>query len=369
MASTLGCQTKARIGRTELSPFKTDQHAETADAVALWRCIAGHRADEPADGAALRRLAEHVTPAMAAAAAGTTTGLDESALRSSRLLNRFRRHAALNALGLLGEGGIPALPLKGLASALWLYGNADDRAIGDADLLVRAGDLDRAIGALERAGFAFVLLPTRSRWGFIGDASFQPLRAADGSLHLDLHVEGDAWPFARALPAEAIFRAATEHAGVRLPNPTHCYLIAASHAARDLFAVEALKGVIDGLLMLREPGRIDWREVTERAAAGNMVRGVASFTALLGRLGAETAPARRAGLPVGRVDGPTFERVVAEHLALFRHGTALPTMTRLAREWRLGAAPAVALRRAGLRLGGLLRPDAGLPRRRDQRQY
>ncbi|MEC9346959.1 MAG: nucleotidyltransferase family protein [Pseudomonadota bacterium] len=331
-----------------------------AEGLSLWRRIADPANPRPS-GEAVAAFGRLVSAATAEAVLGPGPDLPPAMVGQTRLLNRFRHGTGRHWLGALRDAGIPAVALKGLATGAWLYPRAEDRAVSDADILVRRGDLGAALDLFRGAGFAFEALPTRSRWGFIGDASFQPLMAPDGGTNIDLHVEGDAWPFARALTVDEIFAEATTCGEISAPSPTHCLLLAASHTARDLFTVDSIKTVVDGLLMLRRPEEFNWRELAARARRGQMLRPVSSYLALLGRLGAGVEPAAKAGMPVARIGGAAFEAVVKAHLQLFPETTAPGALARLVREWRLAAEPGVALRRDLKRLTGLVRPDRGLP--------
>lgn len=326
----------------------------------LWRRIADPAAPAP-PAEAVARFAELVTAATAHALCGPCPELDPSSVTQARLLNRFRHGTGTLWLDRLAQAGLPALAIKGLATGPWLYPAPEDRAVSDADILVRRSDLGAVLDLFGAAGFAFRPLPTRSPWGFVGDASFQPLMAPDGGTNIDLHVEGDAWPFAVALPAADLLAQAVDAGGRRRPAPTHSLLLAASHAARDLFTVDAIKSVVDALLMLRRPADIDWAELSGRARAGHMQRPVSAFMALLGRLGADIGPALAAGIPAGRIGGNVFESVADAHLRLFADAGAPGPLARLRREWCLAAEPRVALRRDLKRLAGLVRPDPGLP--------
>lgn len=329
----------------------------------VWQGIAGLSPDPAPDSAtgtpAANALAERVTAATVDALL-PDSGLDRQAVMQSRLLNRFRHQAGRRWLQAINDAGIPCMAIKGLASGAWLYDRAEDRGISDADLLVRHEDLGRALDLLQGQGFAFADEPTRSRWGFISQASFQPLLSPDGAVNIDLHIAGDAMPFRQALTTDALFAGARMIDGVRLPAREHAYLIAASHAARDLFTGDAAKTIIDGLLMLRQQGDMNWPEIARRSRQGRMMRPVSVFTALLHRLGADTAAAA-AHLPVARVRSTSFEHVVQDHLRMFPVADSPGTLARLTRQWRLAASPSVALQRDLRRLVGLVRPHDGIP--------
>lgn len=334
----------------------------------VWRQIAGTSTDPTpvaaTDTPAAIALAERATPATVDALL-SDSGLDSQAVMQSRLLNRFRHQAGRRWLTAINDAGIPCMAIKGLASGAWLYARAEDRGISDADLLIRPEDLGTALELLQGHGFAFADEPTRSRWGFISQASFQPLLSPDGAVNIDLHIAGDAAPFPEALTTEALFAAARTINGICLPAQEHAFLIAASHAARDLFTGDAAKTAIDGLLMLRQrtdvdSAEMDWSEIARRSRQGRMLRPVSVFTALLHRLGADTTTAA-AHLPIDQVRSASFERVVQDHLRMFPVADSPGTMTRLTRQWRLAANPSVALQRDLRRLTGLVRPHDGVP--------
>jgi len=342
-----------------------DANRGAEDGLAIWRRIAGPmpRTDDVSDPdpGLVAALADRVTAATVAAVLPDANLPDET-VRQSQLLNRFRHAAGRQWYGAIADAGLPVLAIKGLASGAWLYAAPQDRGVSDADLLVRGEDLGTVIGLLEACGFAFATEPTRSRWGFVSEASFQPLLSPDGAVNIDLHVAGDAAPFDTALPTADMLAAAQVREGLAIPSPTHAFMLSASHAARDLFTADAAKTVIDGLLMFQHGDLIDWSEVAGRARKGRMLRPVAVFVALLGRLGADVSRAAHE-LPVDRVGGRFFERIVRDHCNMFPPSGVPGTGERLARQWLLAAAPSVALQRDVRRIAGLIRPHSGLPRR------
>lgn len=342
-----------------------DANRGTEPGLDIWRRIAGPMPPtgrvSDSDPDLVAALADRVTAATLAAVLPGTDLPDET-IRQSRLLNRFRHAAGRQWYGAIADAGLPVLAIKGLASGAWLYAAPEDRGVSDADLLVRREDLGTVIDLLEARGFAFASEPTRSRWGFVSEASFQPLLSPDGAVNIDLHVAGDAAPFDTALPTADMLAAAQVRDGLTIPSPTHAFMLSASHAARDLFTADAAKTVVDGLLMFQHGDRIDWPEVAARARKGRMLRPVAVFVALLGRLGADVS--RAAGeLPVDRVGGRFFERIVRDHCNMFPPSGVPGTGERLVRQWLLAAAPSVALQRDVRRIAGLIRPRSGLPDR------
>ncbi|MDF1719733.1 MAG: nucleotidyltransferase family protein [Minwuia sp.] len=332
----------------------------------VWQEIAGGMPETTPEAtsetAVVTALADRVTTATVDALLAAS-GLPQPAVMQSRLLNRFRHQAGRKWLQAIRDAGVPCMAIKGLASGAWLYDRPEDRGISDADLLIRPDDLARVLDVLQAAGFAFADEPTRSRWGFISQASFQPLLSPDGAVNIDLHIAGDAAPFAEALPTETLFAAGRAADGVCIPAREHAFLIAASHAARDLFTGDAAKTVIDGLLMLKHHPGLDWAEIARCSRSGRMLKPVSVFTALLQRLGADTSAAED-HLPLHRVRGSLFEQVVRDHLLMFPPADSPDAMARFCRQWRLAAAPTVALQRDLRRLTGLVRPHGGIPGQR-----
>ena len=348
-------------------------HVGAASAQTLWDAVFAGLAGDPQQLAAAHRPAAErfallTSPALAAYLFGATngTGFDAASAGASRLLTRFRRVATLRRVVAAGAAGLPVIALKGLGTAHLLYPDPDLRPMADADLLVEAGHLPELLDFFSRQGFRFADMPARSRWGFIGDASFQPLLAADGSVTLDLHVHPDAWPLYHGLDTQAVFAASrgvtTSEGEIRVPSPPHMLLLAASHAARDLFAPHAVKSLLDAALLLRRhQSAIDWDRLTALARAGRSLRPLSVTLALLSALGLPlpTVPETLCRRPRG-LAGVEFGRLAASLQALPAAAEATP-LQRLRLEWLLAAGPGVSLQRNLRRLRGLVRANPGLP--------
>lgn len=300
---------------------------------------------------------------MAALVPGAEETLGNAPVKQARLLNRFRRLQGERWAGVLRAAGIDVVAMKGLATGHTVWPDPDARAVSDADLLVLPDNLQAALEVLKAEGFTVGDTPTRGPWGFVGDASFQPLIGPGDDSNIDLHVQGDSWPFVRALSAREIVSEAqkTGDAGFLTPSPTHQLLIAASHATGDLMTSDAIKSAVDGHLMLRQPARIDFTDLQSRARRGHLLKPVTVFLALLERLGADCGPARRAGFAFDQFGGREFEAVVSAHNHFFRDTPDMSMFARLRREFLLCAEPRVSLWRNGRRLTGLVRPRKGHP--------
>lgn len=330
----------------------------------LWRAIAsGEIAGSVPNRDVVRRLADLISAAgVADLVPQAASALPDDAARQARLLNRFRRIQGEKWAGLLAGSGLSVIAIKGLASAGMIWPDPDARAVSDADILVDQTDLHDAVAVLKREGFHVADMPTRSRWGFVSEASFQPMVRADDGANIDLHIRAAQWPMQRALPVADILSAAeTVPGGWFLPCRTHMLLIAAAHAAGDGFRSDAVKSVVDGLLLLRQPARIDFDDLYRRARDGRMQKPVTVFLALLGRLGADIRQAEAAGFQTASIGGSAFEQVLADHNDLFAREAGMTLAARLKREFLLTTETPVFLHRNWRRLTGIVRPHRGLP--------
>lgn len=161
--------------------------ARAADEERLLRVLAGERVASVAGGRLLEIAPDAVSPAFAAAVA--------KAGSEARARAVLHEHVALSAVGVLEEGGIAAVPLKGPLLGRRLHGDPGLRSAScDVDVLVRRADLERAVRLLGALGYT---CPEHVAWEaglpllhytlVPADASFPPL-----DLHWRTHWHGDA---------------------------------------------------------------------------------------------------------------------------------------------------------------------------------
>jgi hypothetical protein len=218
------------------------------------------------------------------------------------------RHLA-GTLGALRDAGVPALVMKGVPLATSYYDDPGQRPMDDADVLVPAGQAERAVACLVSAGWSATPSPLQqigarsalARLGF----TVRPRRSADfsavfrGVRHghgferpgaaLDLHwrvseraarpgIDDGVWARARPLTvagAETLAMA-----------PTDLLLHVVAHGVR-WNPVPPLRWVADAAVLLRAPdAAIDWPVLVEEARARGSVlpvhAGLAYLKALLG---------------------------------------------------------------------------------------
>jgi len=338
--------------------------ADAAAGAVAWRLITA--ADEspaaaPATLAAFAlRLAALVGEAAAAAALAEASArhglalLEPARVEQARLLARRARHRQLEALRLLAAAGIECVVLKGFALAHSLYDDPLTRIGSDIDLLLRPSALQPAIGALRAAGWDFAGPPV-PRWGSIARASFAPLAAPDRATSVDLHLEADEWPFARALPATEAFAVASplqvEELALRALPPSETLLLLVSNMAKDKFGAPALQKALDAIRLLRA-GTLDARRLAALAQRGGFARPLATLGALLARLGLRSALARPGG-------SGALAALAGDWQRLFEPPPG--PWSGLWREARFGPGLRYPVARNLRRLAGLARPRSGRP--------
>ncbi len=346
-----------------------------AGAVDLWPAILdpdrsmSDAFDAAAATAAAARLELLVTPALAKhllATAERRLGFDlvsPEAARQSRLINRLNGEHQRRWMARIAADGPPVVAMKGFVFAHTLYPDPDIRTIGDLDVLVHAADRDRLLDFLQNSGFAFERLPS-SAWGFISDASYQPMISADGNCNIDVHVQPDCYPAYRSLDAERLFSAARpfEIDGVRYlaPDPAHALVLCLTNAAKDKFGPYSVRKLIDISAILSGGDAVDWTEVRDLFSAGGFEAPAWVAFSLLIRLGCPPGaiPEDLRGAPTG-LRGRAFEKLVADYRSFFE--TEPRPLTILMRELLLCTEPATAFHNAALRLCGLFRPRDGIP--------
>jgi hypothetical protein len=344
-----------------------------AAGTALWRAILKPESlalpAPPGLGPAAGRLAELVSPQLAAfflSRAVARMGvrlIEPNLVERGRLEARFTRAAQLQCVRELVAAGIDAVCFKGFAHAYLLYPDPDLRTFGDLDILIHPADLDRVVALLSARGFTFrpeIAQP----WGFQAEGSFVPFASADDSCNLDLHIEPDAPPISRALDGKRLFAHARDFAAgpltLKAPAAAHMLVLCLSNAAKDRLGPFAVRKLLDLVRLLEVEPALDWGEVMDLLARGGLMGPARAIFALLGRLGA-----RFPRLPAALAEAPSwpatreFERLVADYQTLL---TGMPgTYAILRREFLISAGVAVALRRNGRRVLGLVRPHSGLP--------
>ncbi|HSU13331.1 nucleotidyltransferase family protein [Longimicrobium sp.] len=133
-----------------------------------------------------------------------------------RARNRDEVHRALRLaaelrrlLAALGAAGIEVLAYKGPALAVQAYGDLSLRSFVDLDLLVRPGDVPRALGVLDAQGYApaLALSPAQERYFRRVDGDY-PLVHRQTELLVELHARVSSERFCMPVETHGLMRRA-----------------------------------------------------------------------------------------------------------------------------------------------------------------
>lgn len=203
----------------------------------------------------------------------------DAVLRRSAVSEAWHAHQLeqlRQAVGILDDAGIEACALKGPALAARLYAPAAARHSVDLDLLVRHADLDRAIEAFARAGYA---TDSGATAAYLRKHSHHVHLVRRDATPLELHFCAYAG-FGVALPAQWIFERPRRFSfgngsDVGVPAPEEEVVYLAVHAAGHTYF--RLMWLYDLKLLIRENRSLDWERVSRQAAAFG-VAGAVGYT-------------------------------------------------------------------------------------------
>jgi hypothetical protein len=215
----------------------------------------------------------------------------QSGLKSLYLANALRNQLLAEelarVLSLLGDAGIPVVPLKGVSLAQSLYGNPAARVCGDIDILVPPGDAMRAIDLILASGYrAEINHPYFSKLALRHGRHFNVVREGRGiSFVLEVH-----WILVqhfskndeavRDLWAEACPRTYFEVAACSL-SPEWEFLYLCIHAADHDWQV--LKWLVD-IHQIVLSGTVNWQKTmqeAEKLELGPVIRQTLTVSSLL----------------------------------------------------------------------------------------
>lgn len=200
--------------------------------------------------------------------------------------------AELQAIGrLFDTEGIEWMPLKGCALALSLYeGDFSRRTIGDADVLVRAYDAERAFAALLRAGYVPAIHQFNVQF-YAAHHHLPPLVSPTTKVVVEVHRHVVPHWVPVQLPIDEFWtRAVPCGAGqyrVKVPCVEDLLLHCCIHLGHDLHFHGSLRAMLDIADLLHAlEARNNWADLAQRACAWRAARclylSVAVSAALLG---------------------------------------------------------------------------------------
>ncbi|MBL8609621.1 MAG: nucleotidyltransferase family protein [Myxococcales bacterium] len=187
------------------------------------------------------------------------------------------RASLLTVLTVLDRAGIRALPVKGVVTGAWLYGDPSERPLTDLDVRVAPRDLDRAEAALAAAGFQF--LAGRSPTGNVV--------VEVGGVMVDLETHAGP-PGLGRLTVEQMLDRATTRATLGFPtlwpDPVDHALLLTINVFKDKIALAAPWSLEDARRVVRAPevGRAAFVDGVRRAKIAQIAWLVADAMARAG---------------------------------------------------------------------------------------
>lgn len=265
---------------------------------------------------------------------------------ANRRRNRAMAAELLRLLALLEAAGVPAIPFKGPALAVAVYGDLGLRQFDDLDLLLRPGHVEPALAVLEGQGYALDLpLPTAARAALLQSMAGYHLELSHPGTgqKVELHWKTDA-----EFPVEALDDPAW-WAG--LPTVDLDGSPVRGLAAPDLLLILCLHGskhhwgslgwLVDVAELLRQQPALDWDGIVVRARRLGAWRRFALGLHLAADLLDAPLPAAVAD---AAAQAPAVQAMAAEMRAALETGQELGTFRRLRFDLRLYDRPTQRLR-------------------------
>jgi len=167
-------------------------------------------------------------------------------------------------LGALEQQGIPAIPFKGPALAVSIYGNLALRVFGDLDIFVQKKDVQRALASMASMGYRpEAMLDSCQMDGYLDTFYEMTLTGAGKApveLHWEIYADNFAFPVGRlqiwddkqSVPRESIPRSI---------SPDKLLLILCVHGTQHYW--ERLSWICDVAEMVRRSEDIHWERLLE----------------------------------------------------------------------------------------------------------
>jgi hypothetical protein len=197
--------------------------------------------------------------------------------RLKELRDRFQNNSALNILltgemvsllDLFEQNQIPAVPYKGPALSVAIYGKLSLRQFADLDILVPEKDVWKATELLiERDYRAHFVIPARKRSTFIRLSYVRLFKRDSDGATVELHWRLTPRFFGSSFDTTNLWQRtrmiSLQGANVRVPLSVDLILMLCIHGAKDCW--ERLEWVCGLAELIRSDAGIDWQELLERA--------------------------------------------------------------------------------------------------------
>lgn len=212
----------------------------------------------------------HLNRICAASVPAGPFGLLRDYFQKNGAFNLLLTGELVRLLKLLNDNGIAAVPFKGPAVAVKLYGHLALRQFCDLDILVRASDVWEASRLIETQGFEpDFRIPEEKRTALVRRDYVQLFRRDGGRILVELHWGIAPRSFAVQFDADAVWPRleplALQGATVLMPCAEDLLLMLCVHGSRHGWEkLEAVCGIAE---LLRREQDLDWQDVWERSRA------------------------------------------------------------------------------------------------------
>lgn len=174
----------------------------------------------------------------------------------------------LRVLKVFESHGIKALPYKGPATAVRVYGNLLHRQFGDLDILVREGDVWKATDLLVAEGFEpHFVIPPKKQGAFTRLSYVRLFRRDGGRTLIELHWRIAPRFFAIRFDEDGLWSRLDQlkllDAVVLTPAAEDLLLMLCVHGAKDCW--ERLEWVTCLTELIRKTPGLDWEVIWQRA--------------------------------------------------------------------------------------------------------
>jgi hypothetical protein len=194
-----------------------------------------------------------------------------------RLRDRAQANAALNVvltgemvrlLDLFENKQIPAIPYKGPAIGVGIYGNLALRQFADLDILVPEADVWKATELLIEQGYqAHFVIPAKKQSKFIRLSYVRLFQHETRAITVELHWRLAPRFFGAPFDTSTLWKRSRQlelqGSSVRMPSPEDLLLMLSIHGAKDCW--EKLEWVCGLAELLRSATDIDWKRLLTHA--------------------------------------------------------------------------------------------------------
>ena len=188
--------------------------------------------------------------------------------QSNNALNVWLTGEMINLLELFEQNQIPAIPYKGPAISVGIYGKLSLRQFADLDILIPEKDVWKATDLLIDRGYrAHFVIPERKQAAFIRLSYVRLFKRESDNTTVELHWRVAPRFFGASFDTSTLWQRTRiiplQKAHIRIPLSLDLIIMLCIHGAKDCW--ERLEWVCGLAELVRSDAVINWDELLERA--------------------------------------------------------------------------------------------------------